>query len=276
MPELPDIIYIKNNLTKVLPGRIITDVQVKNPIVIREIVEGKFPDNLKGLTIKSINNHGTFLKLEIPPYDLVIHFMLVGKIQYAKPDEKPVKDICFTFRLDNDNLLHYGDEKQMGKIYLTKQGEYEKIAGYLDQGVNILSENFTYELLDKLLSKSRQQIRALLIDKKKLSAIGNAYADEILFDAKIFPKTPCNQLTLDEKKKLYESITGVTYWAIDELNKSGKPIHTKIRDHVKIRNKTGLPCPDCGEKIRRLNVCGYDSFFCPVCQPSGDNSKTLW
>ena len=276
MPELPDLIYIKNNLKDLLPGRKITDVNVKNPIVIREIVPGRFADNLKGKTIESIDNHGPFLKVQIPPYDIVIHFMLVGKIQYAKKDEKPVKDVCFTITLDNDHLLHYGDEKQMGKIYLTNQGEYEKISGYLDQGVNIMTDDFSHEYLDKLLSKSRQQVRALLIDKRKLSAIGNAYADEILFDAKIFPKTPCNQLSQDEKKHLYESIKSVTLWAINELEKSGKPIHIKIRDHMKIRNKIGQPCPNCGEKIRRLNVNGYDSFFCPSCQPSGDSSKTLW
>ena len=85
----------------------------------------------------------------------------------------------------------------------------------MDQGVDLLSENFTQEEFLKRIEKNRQQTRVFLMDQTKLSALGNAYADEVLFDSKIHPKTPCNKLSEEEKIQLYQSIKSVLNDSID-------------------------------------------------------------
>ncbi len=106
------------------------------------------------------------------------------------------------------------------------------------------------------------------MDQSALSAIGNAYADEVLFAAGIHPKTPCTRLDAERRGRLFDAIRGVIAWGIDEVGRAGRPLEDKVRDHVKVRNRLGEPCPVCGTTIRRVGVLGYDSFFCPRCQPA--------
>ena len=141
--------------------------------------------------------------------------------------------------------------KKMGKVYLTKSGEYDKIPRYLQQGINILSKEFTLETFKKLIAKQRKQVRVFLMDQTLLSAIGNAYADEVLFEAGLHPKTFCNQLAAEEIDNLYMSIVRVIKWDIEQVEKAQKPIEIKVRDHVKVRNRKDQPCPKCRATIRR-------------------------
>ncbi len=114
------------------------------------------------------------------------------------------------------------------------------------------------------------------MDQSALSAIGNAYADEILFEARIHPKTPCSSLSPEQRRGLYNAIRSVMAWAISEVQKAAQPIDVKVRDHVKVRNRKDEPCPVCGAKIRRAGVLGYDSFFCPHCQAASRPQRIPW
>ncbi|HET6486082.1 MAG TPA: zinc finger domain-containing protein, partial [Spirochaetia bacterium] len=120
------------------------------------------------------------------------------------------------------------------------------------------------------------QARVFVMDQTALSAIGNAYADEILFAAGIHPKTSCASLSAEERRKLYDSIRSVMAWGIEEVRKADRPIEEKVRDHMRVRNRKDQPCPVCGGTIRRAGVLGYDSFFCPTCQPAVRKQAIPW
>jgi formamidopyrimidine-DNA glycosylase len=113
-----------------------------------------------------------------------------------------------------------------------------------------------------------QQVRVFLMDQSALSAIGNAYADEILFAARLHPKTPCHTLSAEQVEGLYRAVREVLAWAIEQVERSGQPLEVKVRGHLKIRGRLGEPCPACGSTIRRVGVLGHDAFFCPRCQPA--------
>ncbi len=149
-----------------------------------------------------------------------------------------------------------------------REGSRKGIPGWREQGVDILSPAFTREAFERLIESRRDQVRVFVMDQSAMSAVGNAYADEILFAAGIHPKTPCNRLAEDRRGRLYEAIRGVIAWGVDEVERAGRPLEDKVRDHVKVRNRLGEPCPVCGTTIRRVGVLGYDSFFCPRCQPA--------
>ncbi len=279
MPELPDLQYIVRNLAPRLVGRRIEDVTVREPIVIRMLLAnaGGFVQALPGRIFEGLARRGPFLVFSLSgACELIVHCMLAGRLQLAAVRDKALPGLCFTLRLDGNEALRYADEKKMGKVYLTEPGRYEQIPGFREQGVDILSEEFTFPRFDALIEGRRHQVRVFLMDQAALSAIGNAYADEILFSAGIHPKTSCISLSPAQRRTLYESIRSVMAWAIDEVEKAAQPIEVKVRGHVRVRNRKDEPCPVCGSTIRRVGVLGYDSFYCPGCQPATRRQAIPW
>jgi len=312
MPELPDLVYIEKVLRSELGcgdrvdsagagaggptgsgalsdadgqpgscGPAIREVRVKEPIVVRMVAPGSFTEALVGKRITDIRRHGPFLRIalggaEEASLDMVIHFMLAGKLHLLPEGRRNPPKTCFALVLDSGSALHYADARKMGKVYVVPAGEYGAVPGYLEQGVDVTAPDFTREAFRALVGKRRHQVRVFLMDQKALSAIGNAYADEILFEARIHPKTLCSRLRPEDVERLYESILRVMGRAIREVEAAGRPIDEKIRDHVRVRNRRGEPCPRCGAVIRRTSVLGYDSFFCPRCQPATRKTLVPW
>ncbi len=277
MPELPNLVYVEDRLRAFLPGRAIVTVMVKQPIVLRVLVAQAFEAALAGARITTIERHGPFLRFGFDrDLELVIHPMLAGKFKHTPKTGKVGRGHCFSFHLDDETALHYLDDKKMGKVYLSPSGDYSRIPKYLQQGVDILSADFTMETFAALLKGQRKQVRVFLMDQTRLSAIGNAYADEILFDAGLHPKTFCYQLDQDECHQLFASIVRVMQWGIDTVKQADQPIEIKVRGHVKVRNRKDEPCPKCGATIRRAGVLGYDTYFCPACQPPKRKQFIEW
>jgi len=268
MPELPDLVRIVKVLGPALESRRITRVSIKEPIVLRVLVPGAFGELLEGRGIAGLERHGPFLRFGLDGgLDLVMHLMLAGRVRLAAPNERPLPATAFSLELDDGRVLHYGDEKKMGKIYLCPRGRFEAIPGYLSQGIDITSPEFTYGAFEALIARKRCQVRVFVMDQTSLSAIGNAYADEILFEARLHPKTPCSALAAAQRRALYDAVLAVIAWGIEEVERAGQPLEDKVRGHMRIRGRAGQACPRCGATIRRAGVLGFDSFFCPICQP---------
>ncbi len=279
MPELPDLVHIVRYLGPRIAGRRIIKVGVKEPIVLRILVRGAFASLLEGMSFGSLERHGPFLRFALEPggggaaagqvasrLDLVMHLMLAGRLRLAGQGEKALPSTAFSLGLDGGSTLYYGDDKKMGKVYLGETGSYEAIPGYSSQGMDITGEAFTWEAFSALIAKKRCQARVFIMDQSCLSAIGNAYADEILYDAGIHPKASCSALSADERRRLFDSIQRVIAWGIEEVEGAGRPIEDKVRGHLRVRNRAGEPCRRCGTTIRIAGVLGFDAFFCPQCQ----------
>jgi formamidopyrimidine-DNA glycosylase len=274
MPELPDLIYLEKHLSPLLAGQRIAGVEVKEPIVIRMLLPGDFATALAGAEFAGTRRHGPFLVFALSgERELVIHPMLAGRFQWTELGERTAAGLALSLACEPADAsvarhcLHYLDDKKMGKVYLTRRGEYSQIPKLDEQGPNLLSPEFTLEYFQEQIKKSRKQVRVLIMDQAVVSCIGNAYADEILFCAGIHPKTFCYQLDATEIARLHRCIIEVMHWGIDEVEKANPPLHVKARDHVRVRNHKDQPCPRCGTKIRRAGVRGFDTFFCPACQP---------
>jgi formamidopyrimidine-DNA glycosylase len=278
MPELPDLLYIQKYLHKNIIGRTVSGAEVKQPVVLRNALEGRFEDIIHGRRIDTVRLAAPFLTFQFDEgIDLVLNFMLAGKIQHQHPGEKAEGYCCLTIRLDDGTRLDICDEQKMAKAYLVRRGAYSAIPRYEQLGAGILTPEFTRSAFHELATHHmRKQVRVMLNDHTVLASIGNAYADEILFDAGIHPKTFVGRLTIEELDRLYDSILSVMRWGIAEVEKAGQPIHVKVRDHMRVRNRKGKPCPRCGTTIRREGVRGYDVFFCPTCQPASRKMFLDW
>jgi formamidopyrimidine-DNA glycosylase len=282
MPELPDLVYIEKKLRPAILNRKIREVAVWEPIVIRMGVSGSFAEVLRGKTIRDLRRHGPFLRFALPPLEMIVHFMLAGFFrldekrvagQQAGADNKsrPLKrrsrEHCFSLDLGSDRHLQYFDSRRMGRIYVVEEAATAAIPGFDTQGVDLLSPEFTLEFFRERIQGRRHQVRVFLMEQSVMSAVGNAYADEILFTAGVHPKTRCDQLNLQQVHRLYRSVVSVLQWGIEKIEEADRGIDAKVRDHLKVRNRRGDPCPVCGSTIRRTGVLGYDSFYCPKCQP---------
>ena len=264
MPELPDLVHIAARLDGELRGHRVDAVRVREPIVLRMLTGGDLGGRIGGRTFRGVSRHGPFLRFSTDGPLVIAHLMLAGRFRLdGRP--RPVARECFALELDDGRVLRYGDERKMGRIYVT-DADTTPIPGYDSQGVDPTGPEFTAERFAGMVHDRRNQVRVLLMDQTLISAIGNAYADEILFAAGIHPKTRCHDLGSEEVTRLYGAIRETLAWGTAEVAAAGRPIEVKVRDHMRVRGRRGEPCPACGVPIRRAGVLGYDAFFCPRCQ----------
>jgi formamidopyrimidine-DNA glycosylase len=270
MPELPDLVHIASVLGRTVCGKTITDVKLGDPVVLRLMIPGSLPELLAGKRLLAVARRGNFLRFALDG-DLVMvaNLMLSGRfaLSVGKP-KRVAKATILTLTLDDGQELRYADETRMGKLYVARGAQEGDIPGYRDLGVDLLSEAFTLARFRELIAGRRDQVRQLLLDKTALAAIGNAYADEILFAARIHPKTFCHRLKPDEIEGLYGAIRQTLDHAIAEIASRGEPIDVEVRDFLAVRGRAHQPCRVCGTVLRVVRVGKGDACFCPTCQPT--------
>jgi formamidopyrimidine-DNA glycosylase len=272
MPELPDLLYILSRLRERLLGRAVTAERVREPVVLRVTVRGNL-SLLLGRTLGDAFRRSHFLVFRFEGLDLAVNPMLAGRFRLAAPGEPDERSLGFALGF-GDVELRYLDDKKMGKAYLIAGDDWKAIPGMQTGGIDLLSPEFTRERFVSLLKHRRDQVRVFLLDKKALDSLGNAYADEVLFEAGIHPKTFCRQLGHEDGIRLHDAIVKVMTEAVAEVEDRAEPIEVKVRDFLKVRRKE--TCPRCGAKLRTAGVRGMDSWFCPHCQPARRAGLVDW
>ena len=264
MPELPDLLYVLSKLRERLLGRHVTAERVREPVVLRFTVRGNL-SLLLGRTLADAFRKSHFLVFRFEGLDLAVNPMLAGRFRLAETGTKDEGTLGFALGF-GDVELRYLDDKKMGKAYLIATDDWKAIPGMQTGGVDILSHEFSRERFVSLLKHRRDQVRVFLLDKKALDSLGNAYADEVLFEAGIHPKTFCRSLSHEDGVRLHDAIVKVMQEAVAEVAERAEPIDVKVRDFLKVRLRE--VCPRCGSKIRKAGVKGMDAYFCPQCQPA--------
>ncbi len=264
MPELPDLLHIRNKLDGKLRGRLVTSERVREPVVMRFAVHGNL-SLLLGRELREVGRRGAAILLRFEGLDLAVDPMLAGRFRFSEPGEKDAASLAFALGF-GDVELRYLDDKKMGKAYLIASGDWDAVPALRAGGIDILAPEFSRERFFSLLRRRRDQVRAFLLDKKALDTIGNAYADEILFEAGVHPKTWCRSIDHEGAVRLHDAIVSVMAAAIEEVARRDEPIDVKVRDFLKVRLKD--VCPRCGSRLRTAGVKGMDAYFCPTCQPA--------
>jgi formamidopyrimidine-DNA glycosylase len=271
MPERPDLEYVVSILHKELSGAVIGGIRIKKPVVLRMAVAGAPAGTLTGMTVERVWRRGHFVLFDLngnQPRQMVVNLMLAGRFTLARSDEKSPADLALAVGLQDGRELRYRDDLQMGKVYIIDKGAWQTVPGLEMTGLDVLNPKvFTRAAFRAIARKRRDQLKVFLMDKSALDALGNAYADEVLFAAGLHPKTFARLLSDDELHRLHGAIVRVLRHATDEIARRRPPMDEKVRDFLKVRNRHGEPCPKCGSKIRRAGVRGHAAFFCPTCQP---------
>jgi formamidopyrimidine-DNA glycosylase len=273
MPELPDLIYVLGILRPALVGRTLAAERLTAPVVLRSMVKGDL-SLLVGRSLDEVLRRGHFVVFRFGDLDLAVNPMLAGRFKLAEPASRLEAAAAFVLTFQPGPELRYLDDKKMGKAYLLPAGQWKGVPGMEGGGLDVLSPDFTLEQFRERLRGRRDQVRAFVMDKRALDSLGNAYADEVLFEAGIHPKTWCRALKPEDTERLHAAIVTVMRAAAEEVQRRHEPIEVKVRDFLQIRLRT--VCPRCGAKVRKAGVRGMDSYFCPRCQPETRPGLVDW
>lgn len=267
MPELPEVETIKNELIPHVIGRQFAGVNIHDDKPIRQPPVQEFRQRLVGQKIDSLERRGKYLIFHLSSGEaLIIHFKMSGAL-LLNPEQRD-NYAKVTFFLDNNGRLVFTDRRRLGAIWLVKNEQ--AIIGKL--GPEPLTPVFTADMLAEKLGKHQAPIKAVLLDQTIFAGIGNMYADEALFAARIHPLRKANSLSVQEIQALYQAIRHVLSSAIENKGASidtykrpnGKPGTAHFNFNV--AHRKGKPCPACGTPIQRIAVRNRGSYFCPDCQ----------
>ena len=272
MPELPELEIVREVLKRRVVGRTIRQVTLApkgGPLVVRDLTGRGFTVTLTGQLIAGVERRGKFLlfTFEGSPLLLVINPKLTGRLQLCAPAEKKVGPVHVTFGFaDPPEELRYIDAKLMGQVYLTET--LAKIPTFDEMGPDALS--ISPEDFSARLRRFRGEIKGILVRAAFVAGIGNAYADEILWNARLHPYRKRTSLSPEEIDRLYHAVGSTLREATIQVRQEmGDAIHLKPRDFFAVHMRPGEPCPRCGTSVSAITANQRITNFCRTCQPGG-------
>ncbi len=273
MPELPELDVVREVLARRVVGRRIEDVRLEPrgaPLVVRDLTRLGFASSLTGARLTSVRRRGKFLLFALEaaePLLLIVNPKRSGRFQLCPPDEKKVGPVHVTLRFaDPEEELRYVDAKRMGQLYLARNAESVPTFGEMGpDALDITPEEFRRRLL-----ALRGEIKGILTRGQCTAGIGNAYADEILWQAHIHPFRKRTSLSEDEISALHRAMRLTLLEAITKVRQEmGEAIHREPRHFLAVHMRTGQPCPRCGGEISGIYSGTRVTNFCRTCQPGG-------
>lgn len=265
MPELPEVETIKRDLEKRILGKKIIDIEVYKPKIVKEPSVNEFRRGLIGETVKEIIRKAKVLIVKFREDKfLVIHLRISGWLLYGKEAE----NARVIFKFSNGDVLNYMDQRLLGELRLRK--DYQDLKFIKELGPEPFE--ISLEKFKDILKKKKTKIKVLLMDQTTISGIGNIYAQEALFKAKILPTRESSSLNEKEMSLLHRSVLEILKEAIKYRGSSVDAYRdTEGREggmeaRLKIYGREGEPCLVCKKPIKKITLGGRGTCFCVHCQ----------
>ena len=271
MPELPEVETIVRGLQEKALGKRIDRATLFMPQILR-CSDEDFIQTIRRKTIKSINRRGKFILIDLSGgWSLIIHLKMTGQLKWIPRTRKPQKHTHLVFHLAHCPFqLHYCDVRRFGYLLLLKTNCMHDLPPLRDLGpepLEIEPSDFV-----ELLRSRRGRIKSLLLNQSFLAGLGNIYADESLWRARIHPLIPADTISTRKARRLHGAIQTALEEAIanrgssvdDYLDAEGRPGQHQF--YLRVYGREGEPCYHCRGKIRRIVIGSRSSHFCPRCQ----------
>ncbi len=192
--------------------------------------------------------------------------MLAGRLRWGAPLARPRARDVLALELSDGSELRYHDAEDMGKVYLAK--DLEQVPGFAGQGPEADDPALTSAIFAGRLKRHHGEIKGILTNQSFVAGIGNAYADEIFWSARIYPFRWRRDLSADEIVGIHHAMQAVLADAITILRERvGSAIDVKVRDFLAVHGKSGQPCPRCGNPVSEVKRQRIATHFCRACQP---------
>lgn len=286
MPELPEVETVRRGLSNLIIGKVVLgeqhDTEKGFPNVPADV--NRF---LLNATVTNVRRRAKVLMIDLSTdYSLLIHLKMTGQLVYVGDtrfgaghpndslvNELPDKSTRVTLDFTDGAKLFFNDQRKFGWVRLLPTLEISNIPFMQKVGPEPLSKEFTAEdFIQRLARRPKTNIKAALLDQSVIAGVGNIYADESLWGAKIHPTRLVSSLTAEESTLLYQELRDVMNLAVE---KGGSSNHTYVNaegkkgsymDFARVFRREGLECPRCGAIIEKSRVAGRGTHTCPVCQ----------
>ena len=272
MPELPEVETIRRQLEPEVLDRAIAELEVLDPRWTRPLAPEEVADAVRGRPIEGLDRRGKYLLLRLDGGDtLVMHLRMTGNLLLCEEDRPDQPYLRARIRLDDGRELRFTDARRFGEAFLLGSEELEeRFRGRL--GVEPLSDEFTVEELGRTVSGSRAPLKSFLLDQARLAGVGNIYADEALFRARLHPLSPAGSMREEHLLALRDGVVAALNAGLDgggasiDDYRDARGERGAMQDEFLVHRREGEACPRCGETIRRIVVGGRSTYYCPACQ----------
>ena len=273
MFELPEYLILAKQMNKTLSGKKIKRGvlgNVPHKFVWYNRKHSEFEKLTKGKTVGEARARGRWLFIDLKPGYVLLFGECGGKMLYHPPGVKVPKKyhLYLTFE---DNSFFTATTQMWGAFELHKKGEEQKRKYVKDMRVTPVEDSFSFEYFCKLIDNlpEKKSVKGLLTQDQLIPGLGNASAQDVMFKARLHPRHPVEELSKEQRRRLYKAITktvreiikkGGRYDEYDLYNNGGE--YVRMMD----KNAVGKPCPECGTKVQKIHYLGGACYFCPKCQ----------
>ena len=263
MPELPEVETPVRRLHAIAGTKIVDAEILDDRLTVTS-------EELVGASIRDVKRRAKYIVIGLDGRgDLIIHLRMSGRLRLDRSEDE-IPYTRMILRLDSGNSVFFINPRRLGTVVLCPHGFDKQL------GIEPVGSGFTADILAGLASTSRAPIKQLMLDQRKIAGIGNIYAAEALWRAKVDPRRPSNSLSEDEISALHAGITSVLFDAIEQL---GTTIGSSVSDYRQSAEESGSfqnrlsvygrenePCERCGTSIERVIQSGRSTCHCPACQ----------
>jgi formamidopyrimidine-DNA glycosylase len=287
MPELPEVETVRIGLARLLPKRQIKSVDFDWPKSFPN-AEADVQGFLIGSKVTDVKRRAKVLIIELSTnYSLVIHLKMTGQLVFRSSNEKfgaghpshslvghlPDKSTRVTLTFQDGSQLFFNDQRKFGWMRLIPTPEVMNLDFFKKVGPEPLNADFNGEIMrERLLRRKNSNVKAALLDQTVLAGVGNIYADETLWGAKIHPATLVKSLAARQFYNLYDELVFVLKLALEKGGSTDKNYvdaegkRGSYLTFARVFRREGQPCPRCGTTIIKTRVAGRGTHLCPHCQ----------
>jgi formamidopyrimidine-DNA glycosylase len=274
MPELPEVETIRSRLAPGLTGRRFDRVEISDPRLTRPVPPDVVAAALEGEQVADVRRRGKYLVVVFESgRHLLVHLRMTGNVLHPAPegreDDPHVRAVV---RLDDGSDVVYRDVRRFGTWDLLEPGELDEYFAARRLGVEPLARAFTAASLGRALAGRRAPVKAALLDQRAAAGIGNIYADEALWYARVHPLTPAGELGKEQVSALREGVRKALKLGIRRQGatlrdyRSADGSRGRMQEEFRVYGCAGEPCERCGTPIAKTRVAGRGTWFCPTCQ----------
>src|SRR3954452_21940378 len=273
MPELPEVETVRSTLEPKLLGRRFDDVEIFDSRLTRPLDPAEVAAELGGERVAAVGRRGKYLIVRFESgLVLLIHLRMTGSLVHSRNGAGPESHLRAVVSLDDDSDIRYHDVRRFG-TWLVLRGN--KLDAYLATrlGLEPLERAFSARDLGERFAGRRAPVKAALLDQRVLAGVGNIYADEALWRARIHPLRPAGELDMDELKALQRGVRAALHAGIERQGATLRDYRNadgsrgRMQHEFKVYGRAGEPCERCGTPIAKIRAAGRGTWFCPSCQP---------
>jgi formamidopyrimidine-DNA glycosylase len=273
MPELPEVETIRRQLAPAVEGRRIERLEILDPRWCEPAPPGEVAQAVEHRLIERLDRRGKYLIAQLADeVHLIMHLRMTGNLLLVPPGDTERRFLRVRIDLDDGRHLLFCDARRFGTgiVLLGVGAVHDYFAGRV--GIEPLGEDFTGDVLRTMASGRRQPVKAFLLLQERVAGVGNIYADEALWLAKIHPLRPVGSLRRKQVDALREAVVTVLHAGIDAKGatiddyRDASGAEGSFQDHFEAYGREGEPCSRCGASIRKIKAAGRGTYFCPRCQ----------